>query len=111
MTENGAHIREEVRRHYAWSALTLDGGCCEGKVCDTTGDQYTTGELSSLPDRAADARLGCGNPTAVAELREGDTVLDLGSGGGIDVILSAHRVGPTGHPTTQGAEARAPSSR
>ena len=57
---------------------------------------YTIEQRGELPDAAALASLGCGNPTAVAELREGETVLDLGSGGGIDVILSAKRVGPTG---------------
>lgn len=57
---------------------------------------YEDGELAGLPDAATLASLGCGNPTAVAELREGETVLDLGSGGGIDVLLSARRVGPTG---------------
>jgi SAM-dependent methyltransferase len=61
-----------------------------------TGGLYSDDEISSLPEAAASASLGCGNPTAVAELREGETVLDLGSGGGIDVILSARRVGPTG---------------
>lgn len=96
MADHGSQVREEVRRHYARSAFTGDGGCCDDAACDTTGGQYTNEELSSLPARAASARLGCGNPTAVAELREGETVLDLGSGGGIDVILSARRVGPTG---------------
>ena len=57
---------------------------------------YTALDRASLPDSAVLASLGCGNPTAVAELREGETVLDLGSGGGIDVLLSAQRVGPTG---------------
>ena len=57
---------------------------------------YETEQRDELPDTAVLASLGCGNPTAVAELREGETVLDLGSGGGIDVILSAKRVGPTG---------------
>jgi SAM-dependent methyltransferase len=84
-------MREEVRRKYADSALGLRDDCCE-----VTGGLYTEDELSGLPDDAVTASLGCGNPTAVAELREGDTVLDLGSGGGIDVILSAKRVGPSG---------------
>jgi ubiquinone/menaquinone biosynthesis C-methylase UbiE len=69
-------LREEVRRHYAEAALA--GACCDESSCH-----------SSTP-------LGCGNPTAVAELREGEVVLDLGSGGGIDVLLSAQRVGPSG---------------
>jgi arsenite methyltransferase len=70
-------------------------GCCEGQA--TFGiELYNATELSALPSSAQLASLGCGNPTAVAELREGEVVLDLGSGGGIDVLLSAKRVGPTG---------------
>jgi len=84
-------IREEVRRRYADSALGLREDCC-----DVTGGTYSADDLSVVPDGAALASLGCGNPTAVAELREGETVLDLGSGGGIDVILSAKRVGSSG---------------
>ena len=84
-------IREEVRERYARAAL--DTSCCNS---DVTGDAYTAVELGSLPGAAVSASLGCGNPTAVAELSEGDVVLDLGSGGGIDVLLSARRVGPTG---------------
>ncbi|MGH8941779.1 MAG: arsenite methyltransferase [Acidimicrobiia bacterium] len=84
-------IREEVRRRYADSALGLREDCC-----DVTGGTYSSDDLSVVPEGAALASLGCGNPTAVAELREGETVLDLGSGGGIDVILSAKRVGSTG---------------
>jgi len=74
-------------------------GCC-GTTSETwdpiTSDLYDAGETSGLPAEALLASLGCGNPTALAELREGETVLDLGSGGGIDVLLSAKRVGPTG---------------
>jgi SAM-dependent methyltransferase len=84
-------MREEVRLKYAESALGLREECC-----DVTGGLYTDDEISSLPEAAASSSLGCGNPTAVAELREGETVLDLGSGGGIDVILSARRVGTSG---------------
>lgn len=92
MTAAADALREEVRRRYAAAARAAEagagGGCgCDGGCC-TPGDD--------LPDAAVRASLGCGNPTAVAELREGETVLDLGSGGGIDVILSARRVGPTG---------------
>jgi arsenite methyltransferase len=99
-------LREEVRRRYAQAALTVTSGgsgCCGGGGC--CGDEagagfgeslYAADERGELPDTAVLASLGCGNPTAVAELREGETVLDLGSGGGIDVILSARRVGPTG---------------
>jgi arsenite methyltransferase len=74
-------------------------GCC-GSTSETwdpiTADLYDAGETAGLPATALLASLGCGNPTALAELREGETVLDLGSGGGIDVLLSAKRVGPTG---------------
>ena len=97
-------LREEVRRRYAESALAVvkGSGCCDSSCC--TGDPdprfgealYDAEQRGELPDAAAMASLGCGNPTAVAELHEGETVLDLGSGGGIDVILSAKRVGPTG---------------
>jgi arsenite methyltransferase len=98
-------LREEVRRRYAESALAVtekrDGcGCGSGSCC---GDDAKFGESlydaeqrGELPDAAVLASLGCGNPTAVTDLAEGETVLDLGSGGGIDVILSAKRVGPTG---------------
>ena len=102
-------VRDAVRERYAAAARAVntqtDGGCCgpaEASCCGpaeqevfgaTLYDATTQGEL---PDAAKLASLGCGNPTAVAELREGETVLDLGSGGGIDVLLSARRVGPTG---------------
>jgi arsenite methyltransferase len=100
-------LREEVRRKYAEAAMVVteasscgcgSGSCCEGAAAsDDFGEsRYTVEQRGELPDAAALASLGCGNPTAVAELREGETVLDLGSGGGIDVILSAKRVGPTG---------------
>jgi SAM-dependent methyltransferase len=75
-------------------------GCCGGSAsssCDPiTSDLYDETQTLYLPEKAVLASLGCGNPTALAELREGETVLDLGSGGGIDVLLSARRVGPTG---------------
>jgi len=97
-------VREEVREHYRGEALkVLDGaadGCCDDGCCggaEASGASfYGLEDRADLPDAAVLASLGCGNPTAVAELREGETVLDLGSGGGIDVILSAKRVGPTG---------------
>ncbi|HEY7705842.1 MAG TPA: arsenite methyltransferase [Gaiellaceae bacterium] len=103
-------VREQVRERYAEAALSVDrggcgctdsGGCCGNAGCDgedgAFGERlYTIEQRGELPDAAALASLGCGNPTAVAELREGEVVLDLGSGGGIDVILSAKRVGPTG---------------
>ena len=99
-------LRDEVRRKYAEAAIAVaegsgcgcgSGACCEGEASEDFGTSlYTVEQRGELPDAAALASLGCGNPTVVAELREGETVLDLGSGGGIDVILSAKRVGPTG---------------
>jgi ubiquinone/menaquinone biosynthesis C-methylase UbiE len=96
-------LREEVRRRYAEAARTVteSGGnaCCGGEkdVGDGFGASlYGASERGELPDAATLASLGCGNPIAVADLNEGETVLDLGSGGGIDVILSARRVGETG---------------
>jgi arsenite methyltransferase len=100
-TETADALREEVRRSYAEAALSVNhgGGCGSSSCCgpaDFGEALYSAEERGALPDAAALASLGCGNPTAVAELHEGETVLDLGSGGGIDVILSAARVGPTG---------------
>jgi ubiquinone/menaquinone biosynthesis C-methylase UbiE len=107
MTTTADELREEVRRRYAASALAVTkgeaGSCGGGSCCADEPDDARFGELlydaeqrGELPNTAVLASLGCGNPTAVAELQEGETVLDLGSGGGIDVILSAKRVGPTG---------------
>jgi arsenite methyltransferase len=101
-------LREEVRRRYADAASTAAAGA--GPACDCTHpgtscaeeghafgpDLYEGLAKEHLPERAVLASLGCGNPTAVADLQPGQTVLDLGSGGGIDVLLSARRVGPTG---------------
>jgi SAM-dependent methyltransferase len=81
------------------AVVATDGGvsCCgEGSGCCFGPAGYAEGELAALPELAANASLGCGNPTAIAELEEGEVVLDLGSGGGIDVLLSAGRVGPAG---------------
>ena len=99
-------IREQVRQRYAEAARTVtegsgascgSGSCCENDPPGAFGEVlYSAHERDELPDAAALASLGCGNPTAVADLNEGEVVLDLGSGGGIDVILSARRVGPTG---------------
>jgi arsenite methyltransferase len=98
-------IREKVRERYAAAATrTGGGGCCGGaevSLSDEAGKQVFGAALydsdsSELPEAARLASLGCGNPTAIAALSEGETVLDLGSGGGIDVLLSARRVGPTG---------------
>ena len=103
MTNSAEDLREEVRRRYAEAARSVsetDGkACCSGEkaASDAFGAaSYSAGELGELPDAAALASLGCGNPIAVADLHEGETVLDLGSGGGIDVILSARRVGASG---------------
>ncbi len=99
-------LREEVRRHYAAAVSGVAEGMAagdsnQGVTCcapeDGLGVQlYDVAERSELPEQAVLASLGCGNPTAMAELREGEVVLDLGSGGGIDVLLSARRVGPSG---------------
>jgi arsenite methyltransferase len=91
-------IHDEVREHYAVAARRASqgtGACCGPQ--DAIGrDLYSALERDVLPEVAVLASLGCGNPTAVADLHEGERVLDLGSGGGIDVLLSARRVGPTG---------------
>ncbi|HWC43804.1 MAG TPA: arsenite methyltransferase [Actinomycetota bacterium] len=108
-------VREQVRARYAAAATRITGGGCGcGQPADCGCDSgccgnaataeepgfgaelYATLDRDQLPDSAVLASLGCGNPTAVAELHDGETVLDLGSGGGIDVLLSAKRVGPTG---------------
>ena len=92
-------IREAVRRRYAAAAKqveTGEEGCPCGCADPISSDLYRAGETSGLPGTAVQASLGCGNPVALAELREGEVVLDLGSGGGLDVLLSARRVGPTG---------------
>ena len=98
-------IREKVREEYAQVArrVTNQGGSCCGSavpvgnpIAPRPSDRYSEGEIASLPAKALAASLGCGNPTALAELKPCETVLDLGSGGGIDVLLSARRVGPAG---------------
>jgi ubiquinone/menaquinone biosynthesis C-methylase UbiE len=99
-------VRERVRERYAAAAVAATAGsaaCCGGAP-EITDEQkqafgvglYEADDRDALPEAARLASLGCGNPTAVAELHEGETVLDLGSGGGIDVLLSARRVGPSG---------------
>ncbi|MGA3354694.1 MAG: arsenite methyltransferase [Acidimicrobiales bacterium] len=105
---NDADLREEVRNRYAEAASTVIAGassandCCHpGETCAESGHATAPefyGQLAEegLPEDAVLASLGCGNPTSVADLHAGETVLDLGSGGGIDVLLSAKRVGPTG---------------
>src|SRR5580704_16398277 len=95
-------IKDEVKSKYAEAANQVASGsspCCggSGNARDPiTGNLYDESQISALPGEALKASLGCGNPTALAELRSGETVLDLGSGGGIDVLLSARRVGPEG---------------
>ncbi len=90
-------IHEHVRARYAAAALQASaGGCCSGEPEAIGSGLYSALEQAELPEAAVLASLGCGNPIAVAELHEGERVLDLGSGGGIDVLLSAKRVGPTG---------------
>ncbi len=92
-------IREAVRRRYAQAAReveTGEAGCACGCADPITSGLYGDGETTGLPGTAVQASLGCGNPVALAELRAGEVVLDLGSGGGLDVLLSARRVGPTG---------------
>ena len=102
MTTSAETLREEVRNRYTAAARAVSEGrsdncCADGDPEDGFGSAlYDAAERGELPDAAVLASLGCGNPIAVAELREGETVLDLGSGGGIDVILSAKRVGVTG---------------
>jgi SAM-dependent methyltransferase len=111
---NADALREQVRVRYAEAATRATGtqtdcGCgqpadcgCGGGCCTTAekpgfgAELYAAADRAALPDAAMLASLGCGNPTAVAELRQGEVVLDLGSGGGIDVLLSARRVGATG---------------
>jgi arsenite methyltransferase len=97
-------IKDVVRQKYGQAALRVAGGetsCCGSadsqSGCDPiTSNLYASAETAELPQEAVAASLGCGNPTALAALKPGETVLDLGSGGGIDVLLSARRVGPTG---------------
>ena len=99
-----ANIKEVVKERYGEAArkviaISAGAACCGGEqsTCDPiTGNLYDQAQTGELPPAAVLASLGCGNPTALAELKPGETVLDLGSGGGIDVLLSAKRVGPTG---------------
>jgi ubiquinone/menaquinone biosynthesis C-methylase UbiE len=102
---NASHLKEVVKEKYGQAALraTTGGSSCCGSApsaegcCDPiTSSLYDGSETGLVPEEAVLASLGCGNPTALAQLSPGETVLDLGSGGGIDVLLSARRVGPTG---------------
>jgi arsenite methyltransferase len=97
-------VKEEVKQKYGSAARAVAeagnvAACCDAalRCCDPiTSNLYSTDEKGQIPEKAVLASLGCGNPTALIELRQGEVVLDLGSGGGIDVLLSARRVGPTG---------------
>src|SRR5271154_4755029 len=98
-------VKDKVREKYGEAALRVKSGgssCCgsapssRGSVDPITSNLYDSGQTGQIPEEAVLASLGCGNPTALAKLDAGETVLDLGSGGGIDVLLSARRVGPTG---------------
>jgi SAM-dependent methyltransferase len=112
-TQDAQTLKALVRDRYAQAATRVaagGGGCCGGapanaaatsavaaRCCDPiTSNLYDATDAGAVPDAALAASLGCGNPTALADLRPGETVLDLGSGGGIDVLLSARRVGPAG---------------
>jgi SAM-dependent methyltransferase len=100
------NVKEAIRQKYGQAALGIEseaGNCCgdrtsvlEASCNPITSNLYDVAQKDELPDTAIKASLGCGNPTALAELKPGEVVLDLGSGGGIDVLLSARRVGPTG---------------
>ena len=99
------NIKDVVKERYAQAALRVTTGgssCCgassraDGCADPITSNLYDTAQTGQIPAAAVQASLGCGNPTALAKLSSGETVLDLGSGGGIDVLLSAQRVGPTG---------------
>ncbi len=106
MESNATSIKEVVREKYGQAAQRVTAGlgsaccgasaCCDGSVDPITSNLYGSDQTGELPQEAVLASLGCGNPTALAELQPGETVLDLGSGGGIDVLLSARRVGPNG---------------
>src|SRR5258708_22580780 len=101
-----SNIRDTVREKHGEAAKRVlegrEAGCCGSSCCGggekdpISSNLYSATETSVVPEGAVLASLGCGNPTALAELKPGETVLDLGSGGGIDVLLSARRVGPAG---------------
>ncbi len=108
LSDNPVDLRSEIQQRYTLvaerglQAILDDGGACrgpEGDVCCSPNAErlYSADEIDSVTDAAAAAAAGCGNPTAIGELKPGDTVLDLGSGGGIDCFLAAKQVGPTGY--------------
>src|SRR5213592_2617464 len=102
VAHRSGNLKDTVLEKYAQAALQVLQGtgrpACGGSTCadPISAELYDAAQTAGLPAQAVLASLGCGNPTALAELRAGETVLDLGSGGGIDVLLSARRVGPTG---------------
>src|SRR3981189_2519154 len=104
MSTTSANIKEVVKEKYGQAALQVKSGgssCCGATAGNGCGDPITSNlydalQAGQIPEEALLASLGCGNPTALAQLNPGEIVLDLGSGGGIDVLLSARRVGPTG---------------
>jgi SAM-dependent methyltransferase len=98
---SSTHVQDAVREKYGEIARTVGGStCCGPSACGCgdpiTSNLYSSAETAGLPSKAVAVSLGCGNPTALIDLKPGETVLDLGSGGGIDVLLSAQRVGPSG---------------
>jgi SAM-dependent methyltransferase len=108
LSDNPVNLRSEIQQRYTLvaerglQAIPDDGGACcgpEGDVCCSPNAErlYSADEIDSVTDAAAAAAAGCGNPTAIGELKPGETVLDLGSGGGIDCFLAAKQVGPTGY--------------
>ncbi len=102
--DSASSVRDEVKKKYGSAAKAVSDGAGVGSCCDKglrycdpiTANLYDDADASAVPEKAMLASLGCGNPTALIELKAGEVVLDLGSGGGIDVLLSARRVGPTG---------------
>ena len=108
--ERAEHVEAEVRRYYTEAAVAAGRGLAA--CCGPEAEQFGAGlydDVVGLPEAAALASIGCGNPVAVADLHPGEVVLDLGSGGGIDVLLSARRVGPTGRPTESTSHPRCSS--
>ena len=108
LADNPINLRTEIQQRYTlvaergWQAISNDDGACcgpEGESCCSPNAErlYSAGEIDSVTDAAAAAAAGCGNPTAIGELKPGETVLDLGSGGGIDCFLAAKQVGAAGY--------------
>jgi arsenite methyltransferase len=96
MSQTPTPIHESVRAHYAERAIKSDSCCGTSSCCDSTNTLYPADLLTTVPDDISNFSLGCGDPISLAELQPGQTVLDLGSGGGLDCILAAQKVGQTG---------------